>query len=360
MSTRSKTKAKAPTKGSDPNQLIPPEEAFWVRYSPHHEFSLSSLGSLILHLLSLGLIVVLAILAARLSLGDKPPETGGLEIVEGGGGGNPLGVGDGSGKGVIPRGQDVVETVKPNETHVTTPPAVTPKDIVVRDTPPTPVEVKPNEDTDRLINTDALVGQLEEMKARTKGLREQLEGRIAGQGKGGTGRGGGKGEGVGTGEGAGVGPGTGRMNQRQKRQLRWIMMFNTYSGGDYANQLAGLGAILGVQQTDGSFMLYENLKQRPVQGAIRDLAGLDRIYWIDDKPESVQSLTRALGMVPIPTAVIAFFPKELEEKLARLETDFFKRRNPGAGSPEDSIKETFFQVKQVGLGRYEPIVIRQN
>ena len=45
-----------------------------------------------------------------------------------------------------------------------------------------------------------------------------------------------------------------------------------------------------------------------------DISGINRIYWIDNQPRSVQSLFTALGMPP-PEQFVAFFPKSLEDKL---------------------------------------------
>src|SRR5689334_1487060 len=42
--------------------LVPPEEQFWKRYSPHHEFPLSSATSVALHIIAIGLLLLVAIL----------------------------------------------------------------------------------------------------------------------------------------------------------------------------------------------------------------------------------------------------------------------------------------------------------
>lgn len=315
---------------------LPPEEAFWLRYSPHHEFSLSSLGSLVLHVSVLGLIVMLAILAATLTLDKRPTQVGGLVEAEdnastpGGGNSGPLAPG---------RGREVVE---PMGSPVNLPP-VSPGKIELPTPAPRPIAIQPNEAPGRPIEIGDTVKGLEAAHSRAANdLRQQIDNKKSGSPE----------------AGPGGGPqGEARLDRTTKRQQRWVMTFNTMSGADYANQLAGLGAILGVKQADGSVVVYENLKQRPVQGGVRDLAAIDRIYWIDDKSESVQSLGRALGITPLPEAVVAFFPKELETTLARLELEHFRRRH--ANGTEDQIKQTWFQVKQTGLGRYEPSVSRQ-
>ena len=79
--------------------LVPPEEEFWVRYSPHHEFPLSSATSFTLHFLA---IAMLALIAWLLWSGeDTDSSLPSMEPVvvgqHGGGGGSKEGVGDAPG-----------------------------------------------------------------------------------------------------------------------------------------------------------------------------------------------------------------------------------------------------------------------
>jgi hypothetical protein len=206
-------------------------------------------------------------------------------------------------------------------------------------------------DTQRLIQE---AGEAVKRIARlNKDARSKLnEGLVPGKGKGGPGRGGGEGAGIGTGKGDGIGEGT-ATSKRIERVLRWTMIFNTHDGRDYANQLAGLGAHLAIPGSDDSskYLLIENLRERPVRPQPKDLSQIQRIYWIDDKPDSVRSLAAALGLNPIPGNFVAFFPLELEKKLLRLELSFRNRR-------EDEIRETRFEIRRVG-GMYEPVVVSQ-
>lgn len=131
------------------------------------------------------------------------------------------------------------------------------------------------------------------------------------------------------------------------------MIFNTQSGQDYAKQLQGLGAILGVEDPDKGWTLYRDLSQRPVRGKIEDPYELNRIFWIDDKSHSVTSLATALGIRPVPNAIAAFFPAELEEDLLTKELAAFGSKN------EDEIGETSFRVERRG-GKYVPVVSFQS
>src|SRR5262249_37667954 len=115
-------------------------------------------------------------------------------------------------------------------------------------------------------------------------------------------------------------------SKREQRQLRWTMIFNTRDGSDYATQLDALGAILAVPTASGKeFEIIRDLKARPVQGKVEDLESIKRIYWIDDKPDSVAGLARALAIKTIPKLIVAFFPVELENKLAQMERDYAGR-----------------------------------
>src|SRR3954467_6313078 len=79
--------------------LVPPEEQFWVHYSPHHEFPLSTVTSFALHALVVGLLILVAWVAVKLGLNaeNKPADVDAIAVVGGGGGapdGAPGGQGD--------------------------------------------------------------------------------------------------------------------------------------------------------------------------------------------------------------------------------------------------------------------------
>src|SRR5438093_666778 len=78
--------------------LIPPEEKFWQRYSPHSEAPLSGVTSTVLHVLALGLLLLVIWVQSMLKL-DETNKSLPLEPIRlaGGGGGSPDGSGTGSG-----------------------------------------------------------------------------------------------------------------------------------------------------------------------------------------------------------------------------------------------------------------------
>src|SRR5262249_31459970 len=171
----------------------------------------------------------------------------------------------------------------------------------------------------------------------------------SGLGQGGPGRGGGKDRGTDTGTGREKGPGTG--DERVKRTLRWVMVFDTYNGDDYARQLAGLKAILAIPRENNQYAVIHDLNQRPAQLRNEDIEQIKRIYWVDEKRESITPLCMALGIRPVPDHVVAFSPEELEKKLLKVELQYRARR-------EDEIYEPRFKVRKTASG-YEPIVIEQ-
>jgi len=147
----------------------------------------------------------------------------------------------------------------------------------------------------------------------------------------------------------GTGTGSGDINARQKRVLRWTMMFDTSNGADYARQLQAMGALLGIPGPDGKYRVVRNLTP-PAQLLNEDITKIQRIFWIDDKPDSIGPLLQALRLAPAPH-VVAFFPEKLEKELLAKELRFRNRA-------ENEILETRFRVLRRG-STFEPVVIDQ-
>src|SRR5262245_23862389 len=165
----------------------------------------------------------------------------------------------------------------------------------------------------------------------------------------------------GTGQGTGTGPGTGdgdgsagRLSQKQKRQLRWTLLFSVRGAPDYLDQLSRMKAIIGVQYPDKSIKLITNLRERPAKLEPGDRVP-DRIFWMDDNVEAVRSMADELGIKPVPWRVIAFFPASLEDDLLRREKAYGKRFGRES---EDDFQETVFRVEE-HYGNIDISVIRQ-
>jgi hypothetical protein len=326
----------------------PPDERFWVKYSPHHELPISGMASLAWHTFAVVLIVVVGFIVAGSRANDMPIET--IELDFGGGGGNPNGIGDGSALAhASPRVEAALEqelppdAVRPNEplTDITDL-KIPPKDLLqgLED------DIEAQRELAKI--TDRGTQALKKLANLDKQLRDGLMG-TPGKGQGGPGSGGGDGSGVGKGQ--GPGEGDGKLNVRTKRKLRWTITFNTSSGSDYLRQLNVLGAILAFRHPDGDVRVVKDLLRRPVKLENEDLQALNRIFWIDDKHESVEKLVRALGLDFTPNQVVALFPYEFEKQLLAKELAFRNKR-------EEQIHETRFLIMVRG-SRYEIYVTDQ-
>jgi hypothetical protein len=330
--------------------LTPPEEQFWQRYSPHHEFPLSSATSIALHVLALVLLALLGwwlarqVGASRSPLAELP-----VQIIPGKPGGGPAGQGpeavavDGG-----PKAEDT-GPMQPGTKHEDESRRVE----LGQPRIASPQHVDENHNLQRLIEEGKRAGELSPRitEANRKRLRDGLKRQTSKDGSSPTGVGK---DGKDGGSGNRTGPGPGTLEERERRMGRWVMVFDTYNGEDYARQLAGLGAFLGIPVGKGdgvSYKIIRDLKARPVAGDFEDLADIGRIQWTDERPESIAPLCRALNIHPVPDHLLAFFPIELEQRLLRLELRY-------KGLREDQIRETRFKIRKTADG-YEPMVIEQ-
>ncbi len=329
---------------------LPPDEKFWKRYSPHQEAPLSAIASFALHFLAISALIVLAWLGwlgFRKTSGAVPVEAVRF-LGSGGGGGRHGGVGDGPGIG---NGAEPVATTETQNDPNPIPPDLPRPKLDTNAVAMAPVDLQrddsfkryvrsgnPNLNIFRQVNADAL-----------SKMRDGLQ---PGKGEGGPGQGGGKGTGTGTGEGDGKGPGkSGALTQREKRMLRWTMLFNTRSGQDYLAQLRSLGAILAVPAEGGKYKIIRDLSGRVAPALLdEDVSKIQCIFWVDERPESVRAMMGALHLQIAPPHFVAFMPQQLEKKLYEME------KAASGGVNEDLIQETKFVVKPDGRGGYVPEV----
>jgi hypothetical protein len=318
----------------------PPEEEFWQRYSPHHEFPLSSATSIALHVLILALLAVAGWWIIRMGSERSAPLADVPVFVEppsGGGAPGPGGNGPGGGQPAL-----LIEDVGPK--HENPDQIESPKNRLDQPAGLPPVVPQNNGDLKRIIgeSEQAIIESERITKENREKLRQALR-RSSRPGPGGKD----KDEGPGPG-------GLGTPEEREERLGRWVMVFDTYSGDDYARQLDSLGAYLGIPHKDGekvSYLIIRDLHARPATGKFEDLADIGRIHWTDAKRESIAPLCHALGIRPVPDHVLAFFPEELERKLLRVELQY-------KGLREDQIRETRFKIRKTADG-HEPVVIEQ-
>ena len=140
----------------------------------------------------------------------------------------------------------------------------------------------------------------------------------------------------------GTGPGGSGSSSTRARSMRWVMRFSTRSGKDYLDQLAALKAIVVVPiPPDGktAYVFRDLINPRPgtyvEEKEWTKLAG--QIQFCDYKKTSVTEVSAALNLNFTPTSFWAFFPKDLEGELSRLEVAY------GNKQPEQ-IEETVFEV----------------
>jgi hypothetical protein len=345
--------AKEQPKPAPPLSPVPPEEQFWQRYSPHGEAPLSLSGSFALHVLAIGVLgIILVFSAAWFSKSDRSVPVEPVRML-GGGGGKRTGVGDGKGigHGPIEAAQDS-QLTQPGEDEGPRRPALNPIEVQ---------KLRKNFDADSArwleqAKTDQAKAFAQLNDSTRRALSDGLQ---PGKGRGGSGSGGGQGTGTGTGTGAGFGAGSDKLNIREKRMLRWHMRFTAASGPEYLQQLRGLGAILAFpvqEEPTPVFKIVRDLK--PGASLLNEeVAKINRIYWIDDKPGSVRDIMGALriSLPQIPSRFVAFMPESLEADLFKMERNYVERILRRSFN-EDLIDETNFRVVLTPKG-YRPELI---
>src|SRR5262249_45007007 len=152
----------------------PPEERFWLKYSPHYELPISSASSFVVHALGLTLLILGGVFATRLGLSrdSAPPQVSAIRVGPGpGSGGNAQGNADAAANGIVPKGNEAVP--EPNEQF---PKAVEPEDRP-RELKEVKVQPPPLFPGERKEDARAV----EEVRRR---VQDQLDGVLAPRGKG--------------------------------------------------------------------------------------------------------------------------------------------------------------------------------
>jgi hypothetical protein len=334
-------------------ELVPQDDRFWKRYSPHHEFPLSSAASVALHVMAIAVLILGGILAARWGFGDSEKPIPLSMLDEPGGGGQSDGNPTGAGGDAAVQPKEAASNESKSNALAQAP--TTPKETLT-DPKADPLALPEIQDAQgRFINesNDAIQG----LKKLDEAARKKLFNSLAdpAKGKGGTGTGGGKGAGAGPGTGSGTGPGEGTLSKRQKRMLRWKVNFDLrgYSDRDlvqdHIRQFAALQAILAVPNPQGRCYVFRDLNERPPTYRVEDISGMDRIPFFDRDPKTAFAFGRELNLPFTPRVLIVFFPKSLEERLVQLEEQF-------RGQKEDDIREEIqFVVVRQG-GTYDVII----
>lgn len=315
-----------------------PDQEFWQRYSPHFELPIGWVSGLLVVALMFAGVVLIVRYADR-----EPDKTGVPIVLDPNGGFDDEGDGkEGGGGEANPKVIADFNTPTTNEDIS----AVLPDNLTLP-------EVK-DDLTKKILaeDPDSQVAFSDEKGGHYASLSEEIQKKLLGIG--------GK-QGSGGGPGAGDGPnkdgdGGKGVNGSRARSLRWVLLFKTYSGRDYLDQLASIGAEVAIPlpPDNNQLLLFKNLKnpgkgERMTQDQLIRLSG--QMQFADIKRESVRSVADALGLDFTPNSFWTFFPKGAEDELAKLEKGYNNRQ------PED-IAETRFRVEIIG-GRYRFVVAAQ-
>jgi hypothetical protein len=150
-------------------------------------------------------------------------------------------------------------------------------------------------------------------------------------------------------EGTGGSGGSGARG-RGARVARWVLHFNTRSTKHYLAQLDGLGAEIAFPAVGNRWQYFLDASSNKRRSEVRDLSSETRLYWVDEKPESLRGVAEELG-IPVPPFMIVFLPVDLEDRMLKLELAY---QNLG----EEEIRRTDFEVV-TRAGQYDVRVTRQ-
>jgi hypothetical protein len=180
-----------------------------------------------------------------------------------------------------------------------------------------------------------------------KSVRDKLLGAKQGDGPG---------QGSGNDNKPGTGPGGNGADSTLARNMRWVLRFKVESGKDYIEQLKAMSAeiLIEIPNTKKITLIADLSKQDQRKDATDDdlkrLAG--KVKFSDSRPQAVKAVLGTLGMEKVEAKSFwAFFPKEIEDDLAKKESSYRNRKS-------EDIEETIFSVV-VKDGKCELKVVEQ-
>jgi hypothetical protein len=296
----------------------PPDEEFWEKYSPRHEFGLAWVGSIAFHV---GLFLLFLFCINMLG-GDDAPEAPPMR---------PVTVEDPNARGILGGGSDkggTLEDVPEAEQFKVAESVPEPRlreitDVVQNWSPDQKIDPKMIEDLARSPNFDKL--------ARAgDALRKALM-----PGQGGLG-------GTDGGNSNGFAP-----NSTAGRAIRWSLNFQVESSDEWLRQFAALKATLmfPIGASGEAVVIRDPLKPDEKE-RLGNFDSLKELYFIDDKPRSVRQVALACRLDFTPSRFVAFFPKAFENRLAEEERKFRNRK-------EEEIVETDFRIS---IRNGEPVI----
>jgi len=298
-----------------------PHEEFWDRYNKRFEFPISTLAAALIHL---GVAALLVVILVHLMNGS--PRNGPVPIL------------------IVPDlGLDDDGEGRPDDGGVRDPRVEKAGDpwTASMNLLPNPEELRRVEaDIRRYIEDETGTVPISSANAaQYRELDETLRRKLLPPGaKNGSGTGPGRGDGD-----KKPGPGGNATDNSRARSLRWVLRFTTTDGRDYLDQLAAMGAAILVPLPPDNkdallFPDLKDLKQRRLASNedLKRLAG--QVRFSDARPDSVAAVCGVLGVDAKPRTFWAFFPRAIEDELAKKEIGYRNRR------PE-KIEETVFHIR---------------
>jgi hypothetical protein len=360
--------------------LIPPEERFWKRYSPHFELPLASMTSVTLHAMAIGILAIggIAFLFSGGIEAARPPE---MDIRL-----TPDGLGFGGDQGGAPAGEPGFPGEAGTEFTPGPPdaglPQAGPDNGASEDLPPVPeptMNVLPSDSgTERSQN---LRDDLKDLKgiiddankraqpdpkaaltAKSGGTKRNASGTGSPKGVGGANGPGGTGKGTRPALGSGGPPGSARKaTEAEIKAWRWEFDLKG-NPKEHADKLDKAGVIVAVpkggnigDRRDTPLMVISDLKRRPVvlQPA-RPEQFADAVKWYNQQPASIQGLVQELKLPFAPPYIVLLLPKDREARMAAEE----KRYADQHGNDLNRVQKTLFDFR-LQNGAYEPVVLTQ-
>ncbi|HVK13565.1 MAG TPA: hypothetical protein VM597_32765 [Gemmataceae bacterium] len=308
----------------------PPEEEFWDKYNKRLEFPLSTVATILLHVL-VGTIIVLILLRMESKEDHSSVDVKFMSIsgMDDYGAGSP-----GSGG----REEPIVERMNQDPATAAEQSLADPSKLP---------EIK--EKTIKLIDPTGNLPITSANAVAYEGLDKAIRDKLLGANRG-TGNTPGKGI-----DGSGTGPGGTGADSTLGRNLRWTLRFRIQDGRDYLRQLDAMGAKILVPRPGTEQCVVVDQPANPASKRVvgQDQLGpyADVVKFADSRPAVVRDVAIALQLEFTPKTFFAVFSKELELDLARMERNHANRR-------AEQIEETIFVVTVSG-GTYSIKVAEQ-
>jgi hypothetical protein len=362
--------------------LLPPEERFWKRYSPHFELPVAGATALFAHAVILGILAIggIAFLFRASAEASKPAKMDTVFVdpdaaFPGNMGAAPEGEPGSPGD---PGGTEVEQGPPGAQGNDTGPQG--PGDESLPELPSLPsIGLNVPAATAQAEAPSNLAQQLDNI---TKAAQERSKvpvvatskpktgtGTKSGKKKGtgnprGTNGGGGPGGSSWGSKGRGMGGGAKSHKATDAEIKAWRWQFDL-SGPprEHADKLERVGVIVAVPDPKAGNMdprtapllLITDLKRRPVTLKPAEPGRFaDSVKWYNRTPDSIQGLMQELRLPFVPPCIILLMPKDREAKMAEAEMRYAREH----GLDPERIQQTTFDFRLQG-GVYEPVVINQ-